>query len=141
MTPLVKFYSVGLVSAGGVVKNVLTPVAGENPCFSLTEGSPCILKFKFYVRHNLVFDLNYTNTFLIGGVKGIEPIDEEAEFDIGFEVNGSETDAADDVEVSINGGTDTTGTQEGDEAAPANKGGRKKRRLTSSVWNHFQILP
>ncbi|CAI9089904.1 OLC1v1024556C1 [Oldenlandia corymbosa var. corymbosa] len=71
----------------------------------------------------------------------MEPIDEEAEFDIGFEVNGSETDAANDVEVSINGGTDTTGTQEGDEAAPANKGGRKKRRLTSSVWHHFRILP
>ncbi|CAI9090082.1 OLC1v1024772C1 [Oldenlandia corymbosa var. corymbosa] len=71
----------------------------------------------------------------------MEPIDEEAEFDISFEVNGSETDAADDVEVSINGGSDTTGTQEGDEAAPANKGGRKERRLTSSVWNHFRILP
>ncbi|CAI9109052.1 OLC1v1008789C1 [Oldenlandia corymbosa var. corymbosa] len=70
MTPLVKFYFVGLGSAGGVVKNVLTPVAGENSCFSLTEGSPSILKFKFYVRHNLVFGLNYRNTFLIGGVKG-----------------------------------------------------------------------
>ncbi|CAI9099485.1 OLC1v1036312C1 [Oldenlandia corymbosa var. corymbosa] len=71
----------------------------------------------------------------------MEPIDEEAEFDIGFDVNGSETNAADDVEVSINGGTDTTGIQEGDEASPANKGVRKKRRLTSSVWHHFRILP
>ncbi|CAI9108891.1 OLC1v1008593C1 [Oldenlandia corymbosa var. corymbosa] len=54
--------------------------------------------------------------------QGMEPIDEEVEFDIGFEVNSSETDAADDVDVSINGKTDTTGTQEGDEASPANKG-------------------